>query len=156
MKAIKLIFKKNQKVRQKPVSHPTLTVHQVPIDDVESTDIISHFESTNAFISNVLLIKKERVLVHCVAGVSRSTTLVAAYLMTLKSGIAAEKVVRFIKSKREQAEPSSSFMSQLEIWERTGCEWNPAKWSEQRRFLMDNMAAQVRGKQQLHWRSTSI
>ena len=48
--------------------------------DVESYPIHEHFEDAHTFISSALE-KSGAVLVHCAAGVSRSATIVCAYLM---------------------------------------------------------------------------
>lgn len=49
------------------------------LDDNEHTPLIAYFEEINGVIANGLLIGS--VLVHCLAGVSRSSSCVIAYLM---------------------------------------------------------------------------
>lgn len=88
--------------------------------------------------------KNTAVLVHCAAGVSRSSTLVAAYLMA-EQKIPAAAAVDMIRKVKPDVEPSSTFHDQLELWERSGYVWDPASKPEQRHFLMDDMAARVRG-----------
>lgn len=56
------------------------TLHRVAIDDTDKTNILAHFEVCNDIIHSVLQ-KNQGILVHCQAGVSRSTTLCAAFLM---------------------------------------------------------------------------
>lgn len=51
----------------------------VPVDDISSASIIDHFETTFDFIDRVR--KNGNLLVHCMAGISRSATIVIAYLM---------------------------------------------------------------------------
>ncbi|ROV97974.1 hypothetical protein VMCG_07061 [Cytospora schulzeri] len=60
--------------------------------------------------------KGGRVLVHCTQGVSRSATIVAAYLMWRKRETAA-KVLAFMKSKRPRVHPNYGFLDQLVVWE---------------------------------------
>lgn len=53
-----------------------------------------------------------KILVHCMAGVSRSVSLVTYYLMK-KYGLKYEDAVRTIKNKRKIANPNESFKKQL-------------------------------------------
>lgn len=60
--------------------------------------------------------KKEggRVFVHCVQGISRSSTLILSY-MIFTQRINMEDGLKFIRSKRQIANPNMTFLSQL-IW----------------------------------------
>ncbi len=52
----------------------------INVYDNLNTDIRSYFERTNEFLHSARK-SKEKVLVHCQAGISRSSTIVLAYLM---------------------------------------------------------------------------
>ncbi|BGP16539.1 hypothetical protein JCM10213_000549 [Rhodosporidiobolus nylandii] len=130
-------------MRQEYAAHPGMRMHRVAVDDDDKTNIVEHFAPTADFIDEALT-QGQGVLVHCHAGVSRSTTLVAAYLMA-KKGLNVEQAVAKIRAVRAQVEPSEAFMVQLEMFERCECEWDPVKWPEQRRFLMSFAQAQVMG-----------
>ncbi|KAL8281189.1 hypothetical protein RQP46_006547 [Phenoliferia psychrophenolica] len=119
-----------------------LTVHRVPVDDTSSTNIIAHFPATIHFIRDCRARNAGGVLVHCQAGVSRSTTLVAAFLMA-ELGLDVEQAVDKVRQVRSQVEPTEFFLHQLEMFERCECEWDPVKWIEQRRFLMGFAQAQI-------------
>ena len=60
------------------------------------------------------------VLVHCEYGVSRSPTIVIAYLMW-KRGLKFEDALAMVKEKRK-IKPSANFTKQLQIWEQVGYE----------------------------------
>lgn len=54
----------------------------------------------------------ENVLVHCAAGISRSSTIVVAYMMA-KYGIEFDEAVQRVRSKRGCICPNTGFESQL-------------------------------------------
>ena len=56
---------------------------QLPIKDDPSFDIRPYFDESAAFIDDAVR-HSSRILVHCVAGVSRSATLVLAWMMLRK------------------------------------------------------------------------
>lgn len=103
--------------------HPVpdgITVTHFPCFDNPKEDILSFFERTCAIIHEALL-KKEKIFVHCVAGVSRSATIVLAYL--IKHGIDDGTPMNFLEAlmyvaqKRQQISPNYGFIKQLRIWE---------------------------------------
>lgn len=114
-------------MRQEYEAAEGITVHRILIDDTASTNIIAHFHDSNTFIREALA-RGEGVLVHCQAGVSRSTTLVAAFLME-ELELEAEQAVDMVRMVRSQVEPTEFFLHQLEMFERCDCEWDPVKVS---------------------------
>jgi protein tyrosine phosphatase len=63
------------------------------------------------FINNVL-INNNKILVHCMAGISRSVSLVTYFLMK-KYHISYDEAISIIKNKRPIANPNNSFKNQL-------------------------------------------
>ena len=59
------------------------------------------------------------MLVHCVGGVSRSSTVVIAYLM-LKNGYSLNEAYDVVKAKKSNISPNFNFMQQLLDFERAG------------------------------------
>lgn len=55
---------------------------------------------------------QNRVLVHCISGISRSVTLLASYLMR-RTGVSAADALRWIKQCRPCANPNKGFVEQL-------------------------------------------
>lgn len=84
----------------------------VPVRDVESEDIKSHLDDTTRFITDALA-GGGKVLVHCICGVSRSATIVAAWMMT-KHGYGVDETLQMMRDKRECIDPNPSFRDQLE------------------------------------------
>lgn len=124
--------------------HPGFNHLSVPIDDTEKTNICEWFDSVAGWIQARLDDPDGHgVLIHCVAGVSRSTTLLAAYLMKAYR-LTADEAVGFIASKRPQVQPNDFFFHQLEMYERCNCEWDPVKHQEQRRLLMSFVADEMK------------
>ncbi|KAJ8686348.1 hypothetical protein QAD02_022142 [Eretmocerus hayati] len=78
--------------------------------DLPSTDISQFFYTAAAFIENAVA-TGGRVYVHCVQGVSRSATLVIAYLMIKKRMLAAD-AIRTVRLGRD-IHPNDGFLRQL-------------------------------------------
>ncbi|KAH9518822.1 Dual specificity protein phosphatase 3 [Bulinus truncatus] len=77
--------------------------------DMMNFDMAKYFYAASDFIQEGITIGK--VFVHCVQGVSRSATLVIAYLM-IKSHMTVQDAVRLVRSKREIS-PNPGFLQQL-------------------------------------------
>eukprot|EP01084_Bolivina_argentea_P121586 215470_1 len=86
------------------------------IEDAVTTEIIKHFEITNIFIDQALS-SKQGVYVHCRAGISRSPSVIMAYLMW-KNGIGVNEADKIVGKVHPDANPNSSFMRQLEQYEK--------------------------------------
>ena len=84
--------------------------------DLPDEDLLSHFDSSNDFISDCIERQGGSCLVHCFRGRSRSATVVAAYLM-LKHGYSATKALAKIRSRRPSINPHESFQAQLKMYE---------------------------------------
>jgi len=95
----------------------------------EHAKLQGHIRKVNEFIHEALMSsEKNRVLVHCLAGVSRSVTFLALYLMT-RTGREWQSVLEDIKSKRFQACPNSGFRTVLSMYQFT------PQFNEQRNAL---------------------
>ncbi|KAJ1375057.1 hypothetical protein KIN20_038282 [Parelaphostrongylus tenuis] len=92
-------------------AHEHLKVLRIQLSDCSSVDISAHFSTTNQFIHNARL-KQAAVLVHCLAGVSRSATVVAAYLITV-CDLSFSNALKFISKKRPVVNPNFGFRMQL-------------------------------------------
>lgn len=70
----------------------------IPAEDHDAFDISRYFQQAIAFISDS--IRHTNILVHCLAGVSRSVSLVLAYLIKCR-GMGYETAFSMLKNRRK-------------------------------------------------------
>jgi dual specificity phosphatase 12 len=114
------------------------------------------FPESNAIIREARQ-QGKNVLVHCQAGVSRSSTLCAAFLMEELDLTADGELLVQVKSVHDRVstcrltntffvvQPLEFFLHQLEIFERCNFELDPNKHAAYRRFLMNFNAQEMIG-----------
>jgi len=83
----------------------------INLDDTLGVDIRQHFDKTNDFLLKCKE-KNEKVLVNCQMGISRSSTIVLAYLMKYHHDTLL-KAYDYLLDKRRHASPNYSFLLQL-------------------------------------------
>lgn len=88
----------------------SITYFSCPIPDTPTSDVMQHFEAAYDFIERVAHGKP--VMVHCVVGASRSSSVVIAYLMK-KNQWDTQTALDYVKQKRPIAKPNSGFLEQL-------------------------------------------
>ncbi|XP_053205478.1 dual specificity protein phosphatase 22-B-like [Panonychus citri] len=106
--------------------NPTSTnQNQIPIkylcikaSDEPDQNLIQYFSLTNEFIHSARL-NGGNVLIHCLAGVSRSVTIVIAYIMSITT-INWKEGLKCVRAARLLASPNQGFIKQLQEFERTG------------------------------------
>ncbi|ODM91541.1 Dual specificity protein phosphatase 12, partial [Orchesella cincta] len=100
---------------------PFVKTKYLQVTDMAHEDILQYFEETNRFIQQSICneVIPGNILVHCYYGVSRSATIVLAYLMH-KYNISLEEALERVKSKREAIGPNHGFISQLKLYEKMG------------------------------------
>ncbi|XP_035032614.2 dual specificity protein phosphatase 22-B [Hippoglossus stenolepis] len=96
--------------------------------DHSKQDLTQYFRDSITFIHESRL-KGEGCLVHCVAGVSRSVTLVVAYIMTV-TGRGWVEALAAVRAARPCAGPNLGFLRQLEEFGNTELTEYRASWKE--------------------------
>jgi protein-tyrosine phosphatase len=87
----------------------------IDLEDSENTDISRHFLQV---IKHVDAAQKrgDCVLIHCAAGISRSATMMAAYLMW-KHQWTRDQALEYIRTSRSIIRPNDGFLEQLALFE---------------------------------------
>ncbi|XP_013194466.1 uncharacterized protein LOC106138032 [Amyelois transitella] len=83
--------------------------------DTPQTNLLPYFPMANAFIEEGL--HKGNVIVHCHFGVSRSATIVIAYLME-KYKLTYPQAHAYVRQRRKFINPNPGFVAQLKEYER--------------------------------------
>lgn len=107
---------------------PLIDVFQIHEDDTAQTNLIQHFPKAIQFIQAVREAAVGGVLIHCQAGVSRSATIAAAYLIWSR-GMTVDAALGQIREVRPSAEPAPGFRAQLDLFYESDNEWNPTRVS---------------------------
>lgn len=93
---------------------------QINVEDLPFAELAAHLPTTTQFIHDALRLNPEaRILIHCVEGISRSASVVAAFLMA-QYGWTPNEAVRYVMEKRKIANPNFGFVKQLYEYAREG------------------------------------
>ncbi|XP_074097914.1 dual specificity protein phosphatase 3 isoform X2 [Cotesia typhae] len=82
----------------------------IPVSDLPTVDISKYFNDVANFIDEALK-NNGKVFVHCMMGISRSSTCVIAFLM-IKRNMLCEDAIRLIRKSRD-IHPNDGFLRQL-------------------------------------------
>lgn len=94
-----------------PPLPPSLPVLRIIIDDDPNENIACYFHDTNHFIAGNLA-EGRNVLIHCQQGVSRSATIMIAFLVSFL-GMMVDDVMDIVRQRAPWISPNSGFMEQL-------------------------------------------
>ncbi|XP_054723091.1 dual specificity protein phosphatase 22-like [Uloborus diversus] len=87
----------------------------IRVPDSPDENLSKYFPKCNDFIHNARL-SGGNVLIHCLAGVSRSATITAAYIMSVTS-LTLKDALKVVRGARNIANPNYGFHSQLKEFE---------------------------------------
>ncbi|GLD71104.1 dual specificity protein phosphatase 16 isoform X1 [Lates japonicus] len=95
----------------KPDFIPDSHFLRVPVNDSFCEKILPWLDRSVEFIEKAKA-SNARVLVHCLAGISRSATIAIAYIMK-RMDMSLDEAYRFVKEKRPTISPNFNFLGQL-------------------------------------------
>ncbi|XP_053199963.1 dual specificity protein phosphatase 16 [Scomber japonicus] len=95
----------------KPDFIPDSHFLRVPVNDSFCEKILPWLDRSVEFIEKAKAVNA-RVLVHCLAGISRSATIAIAYIMK-RMDMSLDEAYRFVKEKRPTISPNFNFLGQL-------------------------------------------
>lgn len=106
--------------RNLPYKIPNVARYRVPVDDTpaDARIMADHLAEAVASIDEHLL-DGQGVLVHCHAGVSRSASVVAAYLMYKEGLTPTQAIARVKRAKPETFSNGTNFIEALRSWQVT-------------------------------------
>lgn len=105
----------------------------IPIEDTPFSNIVGHFDTTTAWIQRALTqkgsgldsvppedsakdAKDAKVLVHCMWGMSRSASIIVAYIMATRK-MTLQSALNFVKARRSVIRPNRGFLAQLGLFQ---------------------------------------
>jgi len=93
----------------------SIVVKHIPLEDMSEADISTYFNEAHEFIEEAR-VKHSKVLVHCEGGISRSPTIVIAYLMKYHN-MPLKEALLHVSSRRPIISPNMGFMNELRKYE---------------------------------------
>ncbi|XP_004717266.2 dual specificity protein phosphatase 8, partial [Echinops telfairi] len=90
---------------------------RVPVNDSYCEKLLPWLDKSVEFIDKAKL-SSCQVIVHCLAGISRSATIAIAYIMKTM-GLSSDEAYRFVKDRRPTISPNFNFLGQLLEYERS-------------------------------------
>lgn len=100
----------------RPVFTKVYDYLHIQAQDTQSYNIMRHFDTAASYINNAIK-NKGTILVHCFAGISRSSSLVIAYLMKYQK-MTMNQALKLCVEKRPRVQPNPGFKRQLLEYER--------------------------------------
>ena len=111
----KYILNCAKEIHQKNILN-NINYYNINLTDDSTTDITQFFEKAFSFIEQARK-NREKILIHCKLGISRSPTIIIGYLIKYM-GYSTLSALNFLKSKRSQVYPNQGFISQLISYEK--------------------------------------
>ena len=88
----------------------------IGLEDMDDVILKDHFDEAIHFMETALQNPSNRILVHCNLGISRSTTIILAYVMKTYNATLIE-AFKFLRHRRPIVCPNAGFLRQLSDYE---------------------------------------
>lgn len=85
----------------------------LPMIDCKETGIVNKYIDISVKYIDDAIKNNNKVLVHCAAGISRSSSIIIAYLM-YKNKMSFDNAFEYVKNKRSCCNPNKAFREQLQ------------------------------------------
>ena len=112
------ILNATKQVENKFESDRNFVYKKIELDDSDTQDLLNYLEDAYNFIDEALKNEKNLVLVHCISGMSRSASIVIAYLMRKGVSNTYKEAYEYVLSCRSIIEPNENFQKQLIEYEK--------------------------------------
>lgn len=100
------------KLHRRPYPECVEATRKYGIRDSLKEDMLKHMDNIVGFMEDA----EKPILVHCVAGVSRSATVVMCYLIKTR-GFSLKEVFRYVLERRPCVRPNAAFLEQIFLYE---------------------------------------
>lgn len=95
-----------------------ITRMKVLLNDDPTENLLDRLEACLEFIDKAR--ERGTILVHCMAGVSRSASVIVAYLMKIEN-LSVKDALSSLREASSKVCPNKGFMEQLQMFEEMGC-----------------------------------
>lgn len=99
-----------------------ITRMKVLLNDDPTENLLDRLEACLEFIDKAR--EQGTILVHCMAGVSRSASVIVAYLMKIEN-LSVKDALSSLREASSKVCPNKGFMEQLQMFEEMGCRIDP-------------------------------
>jgi dual specificity phosphatase 12 len=98
--------------RHIPIYNSHIRTLHIPLIDSHQENVLHYFNQVFTFIDQALTLPQCKILIRCEAGVSRSVTMAAAYIMKSKK-CSAQDAIQLIRQSHRYALPNDGYLEQL-------------------------------------------
>lgn len=107
----------HQQPQMLPSQEPDFVMKLIVLRDNNNENLLQILEEACNFIKSSLAKQDGAVLIHCHQGVSRSASVMIAFVME-EMDLEYDTALRYVRKGRSKVNPNPGFVAQLEMWHR--------------------------------------